>query len=290
MPHVCTACKKTYSNNSWQCPHCGSTPEMDGRYPLFSPELAQSTDGFDPGYFEILSELEAGSFWFRARNSLIMWAIGKYFPNAKSLLEIGCGTGYVLSGIERHFPHLKLYGSEVLSEGLRYAGKRVDNAVLLQMDVRRIPFDDEFDVIGGFDLIEHMEEDEPALSEMFRAVRTGGGIILTVPQHAFLWSHTDDYAHHYRRYSLRELKTKVQKAGFKVIRHTSFVSFLMPLMLVARILSRKSHAGEGVVPELKTGVLIDALLQKFMDLERVLIQSGISMPFGGSLMIIAKKL
>jgi len=32
-------------------------------------------------------------FWFAARNELIAWALSRFFPEARSFLEVGCGTG-----------------------------------------------------------------------------------------------------------------------------------------------------------------------------------------------------
>lgn len=272
-----------------ECPYCGSSPEMSGRYPMFSPELAESAEGFDPDFFAVLSELEADSFWFRSRNNLIIWALGKYFPNAKNLLEIGCGTGYVLSGIEGAFPGLELFGSEILSEGLCFIEKRVKNATLFQMDARSIPFKNEFDVIGAFDILEHVEEDELVLSEIYKAVRPGGGLVLTVPQHAFLWSHADEYACHCRRYSAGELIEKVKKSGFNVVKYTSFVSLLLPVMLFARLIKRRPDTNDGAIQELKTGGFINTIFQKAMDVELSFICAGIRMPVGGSLLMIAKK-
>ena len=66
--------------------------------------------------------------------------------------------------------------------------------MLIQMDARSIPYTDEFDVVGAFDVLEHVEQDAEALSAMYRACRTGGGILITVPQHKFLWSAVDEYA------------------------------------------------------------------------------------------------
>ena len=70
-------------------------------------------------------------------------------------------------------------------------------------------FRNEFDVIGAFDVLEHIADDELVLSQMHQAVRKGGGIILTVPQHSFLWSEIDEYSRHVRRYSVSELKLKL---------------------------------------------------------------------------------
>ena len=55
--------------------------------------------GFKHHYFKELAELEAGNFWFRARNKLILWALNKYSQELQSFLEIGCGTGFVISAV-----------------------------------------------------------------------------------------------------------------------------------------------------------------------------------------------
>ncbi|MCC6904213.1 MAG: class I SAM-dependent methyltransferase, partial [Anaerolineae bacterium] len=145
--------------------------------------------------------LEDGSFWFRNRNRLLIWALRKYFPEADNLLEVGCGTGYVLRGITGANPALRLAGSEIYDTGLGYARQRIPHATFYQMDARAIPFRDEFAVVGAFDVLEHIEEDQAVLRQMYQAVRPGGGIMLSVPQHPALWSEVDVYSRHVRRYT-----------------------------------------------------------------------------------------
>lgn len=72
------------------------------------------------------------------------------------------------------------------------------------MDARRIPFEGEFDVIGAFDVLEHIEEDERVLGQLNAALRSGGGIIATVPQHQWLWSEMDTVSGH-RRLTLAKI-------------------------------------------------------------------------------------
>src|SRR5262245_59889697 len=172
---------------------------MEG-YPAFAPELARAAAGFDPAHFSELAELESRNFWFRARNRLIAWALARHCPGAKRFLEVGCGTGYVLSGLAAALPGLDVTGSEVAAEGLGFAARRVPRAKLIQMYARRIPFRDEFDVVGAFDVIEHIEEDRSVLRAMRETLVPGGSLLLTVPQHPFLWSQYDERAHHVRRY------------------------------------------------------------------------------------------
>jgi SAM-dependent methyltransferase len=255
----------------------------------FSPDLAEKSDGFSEEYFPQLAEREVGHFWFRSRNRVLIWALGRHFPHARSFLEIGCGTGFVLSGIQREFPELTLSGADVFSKGLAFAEKRLPGVRLFQMDARRIPFEDEFDVIGVFDVLEHIQEDEDVLLQMFRAVRNRGGVMVTVPQHPILWSYVDRYSFHKRRYRRRELIRKVKKAGFRDVWCTSFVSLLLPLMLLVRGRKRNKREEFDPLEELRIDISLNNALLKVMDAENFLIRAGISLPVGGSLLLVGKK-
>ena len=255
----------------------------------FAPELANKNEGFEAEYFQKLIKLEPDNFWFYSRNQLIVWALKRYFPRAESFLEIGCGTGFVLSGIKKGLPGLSLAGSEVFSAGLSLAAQRLPGVQLFQMDARRIPFRDEFDIIGAFDVLEHVKEDSDVLSQMYQATRKFGGILVTVPHHPFLWSPADDYARHVRRYKSRELRDKVKRAGFEVIRATSFMSLLLPLLVLSRFKQRFQKSEFDPTSELKINPLLNTALKRILDLERSTIRGGLSFPVGGSLLLIARR-
>jgi SAM-dependent methyltransferase len=248
-----------------------------------------SAEGFEPRAFELLPEAEAGSFWFRSRNRLIVWALRRYFPGARSFLEVGCGTGFVLQGLRETFPGLELTGVELYAEGLEVARRRVPDARLVQVDARELPFDAEFDVVGSFDVLEHIEDDEAALAAIFRATAPGGGAVLAVPQHPRLWSAADEFGKHVRRYRRRELVAKVGRAGFRVERVTSFVTLLLPLMAVSRVTHRRLDESYDPVAELRHSRPLDLSLERVMDIERTLIRAGISLPAGGSLLVVARR-
>ena len=118
----------------------------------------------------------------------------------------------------------------------------------------------------------------------------GGGIILTVPQHSFLWSPQDEYAHHVRRYEAEELIGKVRRAGFAVDRVTSFVSLLLPFMFLSRWRKRTSVEQFDALDELRVGPVANAMMESTLDIERLLIRLGCSLPAGGSLLLIARKI
>ena len=255
----------------------------------FAPELAEKSEGFDASSSADLPNWNPGGFWFRSRNRVLCWALEHYFPDAQSFFEIGCGTGFVLVHIRKEFPQLTVAGSEVFSKGLSFASGRLPGVDLFQMDARQIPFENEFDVIGAFDVLEHIGDDELVLSQMHRAVRKGGGILLTVPQHSFLWSEVDEYSRHVRRYSVSELKVKVEQAGFKTVRATSFVSLLLPLMLIARLKQRPANREFDPAAEFRLSAPANYLLERVMVVERATIRLGVSFPAGGSLLLIAKR-
>ena len=287
---VCPTCNVRFSSADWRCPACEYTPKQIEGFLTFAPELAAQNDGYEAIFFAQLIALESQHFWYRSRNCLINWALHHYFPQARSFLEVGCGTGFVLSGIEQWCPQLALFGSEVFVTGLEFAAQRVSRATLFQMDARSIPFVDEFDVVGAFDVIEHIQQDIEVLKQMHQAIQAGGGMILTVPQHPWLWSQFDDIGHHVRRYQAEELKTKVELAGFKVLKITSFVSLLLPLMLLSRLRSRKVNIDYDVMAELKVSRWMNTVLEGVLALERAVIQHGGCFPAGGSLLLIAEKL
>lgn len=112
-----------------------------------------------------------------------------------------------------------------------------------------------------------------------------------MPQHRWLWSRVDDFAHHKRRYTRRELVEKVSRAGFRIEYATSFVSLLLPLMLVSRW-PRKTAAdmdGQMEAVGLKVGAPANAVLERIMRIEWALIRAGLSLPLGGSLLLVARK-
>jgi SAM-dependent methyltransferase len=246
-----------------------------------------SATGYDAALFDEVAQLEPRSFWFRARNRLIVSTLRRHFPGAQSILEVGCGTGYVLAALRAAFPEARVVGSELLPEGLEYARRRVPDVELVTLDVLDASYSEEFDVVGAFDVLEHIEDDDGALRGIHRAARAGGGAVLLVPQHPRLWSRTDELAHHVRRYGRRELVGKVEAAGFRVVAVSSFVTALLPVLALARAFDRvrpPTTPFRGLTPSYVNGVF-----ERALDAERRLIERGVSLPAGGSLLVVARK-
>lgn len=202
-------------------------------------------------------------------------------------MEIGCGTGFVLRGIHNEFPEVSLSGTEYLEEGLFCARKKVPSACLKKLNALDMNDHQKYDSIGAFDVIEHIENDGLALSNLAKALKRNGCLLITVPQHKWLWSVTDMNAGHFRRYSRKELIKKVTGTGLKVEFSTSFVSLLIPFMFLNRLFLnfKKTDQSE----EFLISATLNLTLKSIMYVEILLIKYGIKIPLGGSLLLVARK-
>src|SRR5207247_352600 len=210
-----------------------------------------------------------------------------YFGAARRLIEIGCGSGFVLDGLRRSYPELSVAGSDIGLRGLQRAAVRLAGAPVLQLDARHLPFRGEFDVACAFDVLEHIADDESVLAEMHRALRPGGGVLLTVPQHPGLWSTMDEFTRHKRRYTRGELLGKLRRAAFEPLRVTSFFSFLLPALALARARRRPVEELEPA-DWFRISGRLNTALERLSPLEQRLLDRGLSLPVGTSLLVVPR--
>ncbi len=264
----------------------------------YAPASAFQNNDFPSESFDKLYTSENTNFWFVSRNKVIKSLVKKYLPgqvNDKSkFLEIGCGTGFVLKGLSEN-KSLELSGAEIYLQGLKYAKKRLPDVEFIQLDATDLPFDNYYNAIAAFDVLEHIEEDESVMKNVYKALKQEGYFFITVPQYMWMWSKTDDYACHKRRYTRIEMKSKLQANGFYVEYMSSFVFTLFPFMVISRFISKLtakrniSATDISNAPELNINPVINSIFRFVMRLDEFLISRGISLPFGGSLLMVAKK-
>jgi len=82
-----------------------------------------------------------------------------------------------------------------------------------------LPFaDGAFDLVCAFDIIEHVDDDDRALSEVSRTVKPDGTLLTSVPLHPAMWTPFDDFVGHKRRYDPPELLAKLARHQLTVER------------------------------------------------------------------------
>ena len=285
----CLECESCFDSEHWKCPKCGFQPQSSEGFQIHCPEISKSQDGYNPDHFDFLFALEDRNFWFRSRNKLIQWVLRSIMKAPSSFLEIGCGTGYVLRGIQSTMPTVALAGSEIFVEGLRYSRERLPGVTLMQMDALKLPFVEEYECIGAFDVLEHIADDVGVLRQIHQALKPLGFAVFTVPQHKFMWSNADESACHERRYSRGELERKCLDAGFRVVKSTSFVSLLLPIMYLSRRLNSSGPESLSNANELNVNPFLNEILYVVLILEHLLIRIGVSLPLGGSRLVVCQK-
>lgn len=261
---------------------------------MLAPSLDETDEGMMRDGFSFLADVEDKHFWFRSRNILIGWLISTYAPTAERAIEIGCGTGYVLHAIRQALPNSTVAASELHTVGLLTARQRHGADVeLFQMDARRSGLREAVDLVGAFDVLEHIPEDEEVLADIARMLRPGGVLIATVPQHPWMWSTADDLALHQRRYRRGELAAKARKAGLESVYESSFVTLAFPLMAAARILERlkgsRSKPEQHHANEFRLSPTLNGFLLHLCRAEQRLRELGVPLPFGGSQVIVARR-
>ena len=255
---------------------------------------------YDPEFFAKLADVESRHFWFRTRNQVITaltLQFAKDWSDGYRVLEVGCGTGNVLQALEKACSRGVVVGMDLFAEGLAFARKRTSCA-LVQGDVERPGFGVTFDVVGAFDVVEHLPDDLRILRSLHAMLRPGGVLLLTVPAYQSLWSYFDEASHHCRRYEPRDFRKKLIQAGFEVEFLSPFMASVYPLMWLVRRMGTlrrrgKTHSAESdlalTLQELRIVPVLNGLLTFVLRQEARLIQARRVLPFGSSLIAAARR-
>lgn len=260
----------------------------------YSPEVASAYTDYPDSGFDLTDENAESSFWVSSRNRLFKRIVQRHLlPTGKTtLLEIGCGTGDFIRQIAKN-ESLEITGSEIYLKGLVYAKKNLPGVEFIQFDVTQGKIDEQFHIITAFDVIEHVDNDSAALSNINQMLEDNGVLILSVPQHMFLWSKLDEIVKHKRRYSRKELVSKLKANGFDISYVTSFLFVLFPLMLISRLFDKGSDNSQSdqraLEKRVKFSGVLNTLFDFLMRIDEGLIRMGASLPFGGTLVVVARK-
>jgi SAM-dependent methyltransferase len=242
----------------------------------------------DEHYAKTQSAVET-HFWYHGFRRFITGVLDDVCGGERNLriADCGCGVGHTL-------PLLAEYGrvAGVELEPSAVTASRSYGYPVVRGDITRLPLATEaFDLAVCFDVVQCIDADVAAVRDMARAVRRGGRVVLTVAafdtlagDHAEVWREV-------RRYTPATARELAESAGLHVERVTFAFATIFPLMLVVRVAQR-------VLRPLRSGpsqtdidvpwAPINIALMRLLDVEAVL-SRYVPMPFGSSLIIVARK-
>jgi SAM-dependent methyltransferase len=258
---------------------------------------------YDPAFFEELFAIEDKHFWFRARNRVLAALVSQleagWAPGYR-VLEVGCGTGNVLRLFKAICARGQVIGLDMFTEGLRFAQQR-KAGTLVQGDGRAAPFGECFNLIGLFDVMEHLPDDVQMLEELWRLLNPSGVLLLTVPAYSALWSYFDEAAHHSRRYEMKELERKLTNAGYRVDYLTTYMGTILPMVWARRWLAshwprtngqlgdESTFAYQLTQSEFKVLPIFNEIMAGLLAPEVYAVRNHWRLPLGASLLAIATK-
>lgn len=188
--------------------------------------------------YQHMEEFDGKHWWYRARRHILAALIRRevHLPPNAVVLDVGCGSGHNL-------PMLGEFGTvdavelddQARAIAARRLGRPVMNAPLPELD--GVP-DRHYDLIGAFDVIEHIQDDRGALESIAKKLKPGGTLLMTVPAHQWMWSSHDVLNHHKRRYSKGSLKRLIDGSPLKLRKVGYFNSLLFPVAVAQRMASK----------------------------------------------------
>jgi len=244
-----------------------------------------------------LYEKEHTHWWHIGKRGIEFALLRRYLPKGRRTdrraLDLGCGTGLNLEQMSRY---AETPGTDYVEEALHFCLAR-GHKLLCKADAARLPFTDSyFDIATALDVIEHLDDDLVALQELYRVMKPGGILIVSVPAYRFLWTYWDDILGHRRRYTTGMLGKVAEQAGFKV-RKLSYSNLLIlaPAALVrlgkSLLLRNAARAGNPRQPESDfinlPGPLNSAMIAYYRLEARILQRARL--PFGLSVVCVAQR-
>ncbi len=196
------------------------------------------------------------------------------------ILDVGCGAGLFFDALQQ-FGHVE--GIESDRSAVETSGRWRSRIVTGELDESyeaRAPFD----LVLLLDVLEHSHDPDLMLRRAGEILTPGGRVLVTVPAFNWLWTAHDDMNHHVRRYTARDIRMAIQRAGLV----TAETRYLFQSLVVPKLLVRAREAltsRPARVPGIPPAALNRAVQMWF----RAEYPLAGWLPFGGSLLAIATR-
>ncbi len=214
--------------------------------------------------YRIFFEIQKKHWWFASKKIIILDAISRYANLTKDsyILDIGCGSGLMLNELEKLG---NTTGMDMSNEAISFSKEIFKGTIKQGFLPHNVPFEaNQFNLITALDVIEHIEEDIESLKSIRRILNE-----------------------HKRRYTLPELKFKLQQSGLTIEKISYYNTFLFPIAYAVRKLNNlfgRNGSSDIDMP----GNAVNFLLQKIFSFEKFFLRF-LNFPFGVSILAVVKK-
>jgi len=237
---------------------------------------------------------ERNHFWYIGRRAiffdLLRHEVGEQGPDAL-IFDLGCGVGGMLEGLGELGT---AFGTDLYHEMLEICRQRGLERVF-EASSHQLPLPDaSARILTAFDVLEHIPQETDVLAECFRVLEPGGFLFLSGPAYQWLYTHQDRLVDHQRRYTIRELRRKLEASGFELVRGSYIQFFLFPPILVLTLLRKLREwwrPPSGTVAlnvEIQLPGPLNGLFGAIFSAERFLLRH-FDLPFGHSVIALARK-
>lgn len=179
----------------------------------FAKSKAQYQDFYEEYFEDKDVEAYTADPRMTVRRRTINETLAKYLPAGSNLLDVGCGLGDVLAGIDGNY---KFFGFDFAASNVERAKKRLgDKAVIKQGSIYEIPYDTaSMDGAMCTEVLEHIEDDHKAIRDIGRVVKQGGIFITSVP-YQYYYPDYEKLMGHFRHYTRDSFDALLAEGGFK---------------------------------------------------------------------------
>ena len=240
----------------------------------------------DRATYDRMRILQEGHWWFEGRRRILTGLIECLdLPKPARIAEVGCGPGGNLAMLTRFGEGTavepddasRLYAAE-------HSGVRVEGGLLPD----RLPFEPaSFDLVGAFDVIEHVDQDGASVAALGRLAKPGGYLATTVPGQPWMWSRHDELHHHKRRYRMSDYRALFDAAGLEIVTASYFNTLLFPPIAAIRAMKMatgSTAADDDAMPPAP----VNALLAGVFGSELFWLKHA-PLPIGVSIVVIARR-
>jgi len=242
--------------------------------------------------FNDINKLQVkGWWWGKARYILALKLLYKFdLTNLKKHnLDIGPSEGSFLEYLREENINFKAIDPD--DQAIEYCQKRGFKDQVVKGGIHNIPFEHQsFTSVTALDVIEHVPNDNKSIKEINRVLVREGISIIYLPAHKWLWSKNDEFYHHIKRYSIKDIKELAKINDFEISYCGYFNFFLFPIFIVFIALNKifPKYDSSSTLKPLPSP--INSLLLSILKFEIFLITKlNIKLPFGNTIVAVIKK-